>query len=72
MLSVRLSDSVEKRLENLSSKTHRSKSHYVEQALKDFLVEKEDYILALSRLEEEGPNISLEDAKKQLGFYDDK
>ena len=72
MLSVRLSDSLAKRLETLSSKTHRSKSHYVECALKNFLDEQEDYILALSRLEEQGPNVSLEDAKKQLGFYDDQ
>ncbi len=72
MLSVRLSDSVEKRLDNLSNKTSRSKSHYVEQALERFLDEQEAYLLALSRLEEKGPNISLEDAKKQLGFYDDE
>ncbi len=71
MISVRLSGDTEKRLENLSDKTNRPKSHYIENALKDFLDEKEDYLLALARLEEKGPNISLEDAKKQLGFYDE-
>ena len=71
MLSVRLSEKIEQRLSQLSEKTHRSKSYYVEKALEQFLDDQEDYLLALSRLEEEGPNISLEEAKKQLGFTDD-
>ena len=71
MLSVRLSKEVEHRLVDLSKKTHRSKSYYVERALERYLSEQEDYLLALARLEEEGPNISLEEAKKQLGFLND-
>jgi len=70
MLSVRLSKGVEHRLLDLSAKTHRSKSYYVERALELFLDDQEDYLLALSRLEEKGPNISLEEAKKQLGLAD--
>jgi len=72
MLSVKLSKEVEHRLIDLSVRTHRSKSYYVEKALEQFLNEQEDYLLALSRLEEKGPNISLEEAKKQLGFSDDE
>lgn len=68
MLSVRLSERVEHRLSKLSDKTKRSKSYYVEYALEKFLDEQEDYLLALARLEERGPNITLEEAKKQLGF----
>ena len=71
MLSVRLSKKVEHRLVDLSEKTKRSKSYYVERALKQFLDEQEEYLLALARLEEKGPNISLEEAKKQLGFSDE-
>ena len=71
MLSVRLPAELERRLTELAEKTNRSKSYYVERALKSFLDEHEDYLLALSRLEEEGPNISLDDAKKQLGFLKD-
>lgn len=70
MLSVRLSKNVEHRLIDLSEKTHRSKSYYVERALEQYLGEQEEYLLALSRMEEKGPNISLEEAKKQLGFLD--
>lgn len=71
MLSVRLSAKIDHRLAELSHKTRRSKSYYVECALEKFLDEREDYLLALARLEEEGPNISLEEAKKQLGFLDE-
>ena len=71
MLSVRLPDAIENRLSLLAEKTKRSKSYYVEHALEKFLDDEEDYLLALSRLEEKGPNISLEEAKKQLGFSDD-
>lgn len=71
MLSVRLSEKIEHRLLELSEKTHRSKSYYVERALEQFLDDQEDYLLALARLEEKGPNISLKEAKKQLGFADE-
>jgi RHH-type rel operon transcriptional repressor/antitoxin RelB len=71
MLSVRLTEKTEHRLSELSHKTKRSKSYYVEYALEQFLNEREDYLLALARLEEEGPTISLEEAKKQLGFTDE-
>lgn len=72
MLSVRLSKEVEHRLVDLSEKTHRSKSYYVERALEQYLDAQEDCLLALSRLEEKGPNISLIEAKKQLGLDDDE
>lgn len=71
MISVRLSEKMEHRLSELSEKTHRSKSYYVERALQTFLDDQEDYLLALSRLEEKGPNISLKEAKKQLGLSDE-
>lgn len=71
MISVRLSEKTEHRLSKLSQKTKRSKSYYIECALERFLDEREDYLLALARLEEKGPNISLQEAKKQLGFSDD-
>ena len=70
MLSVRLPHDLETRLAKLVEETNRSKSHYVEVALERFLEEHEEYLLALSRLEQKGPNISLEDAKKELGFSD--
>ncbi len=71
MLSVRIPENLESRLNDLTKRTHRSKSYYVERALEEFLDEYEDYIYALSQLEEEGPNVSLEEVKKRLGLSDD-
>lgn len=61
MLGIRLDESTEKRLENLSRKTGRSKSYYAKKALVDFLDEREDYLLALSRLEGNEPTIGHND-----------
>lgn len=71
MLSVRIKEALEERLAELTNKTHRSKSYYVERALEQFLDEYEEYLIALSKLEEEGPNVSLDEVKKQLGLDDE-
>jgi RHH-type rel operon transcriptional repressor/antitoxin RelB len=71
MLSVRISKELQTRIIHLAEATKRSRSYYVECALKKFLDEQEDYLLALSRLEEKGPNITLKEAKRQLGFDDE-
>ncbi|RZI45673.1 type II toxin-antitoxin system RelB family antitoxin [Candidatus Finniella inopinata] len=52
MLAVRLSKALEERLNNLSTKTHRSKSFYVTKALEKFLGEEEDYAEAIASYEE--------------------
>ena len=50
MIRVRLDRELEKKLEKLAYKTHRSKSYYVREALRLYLDEIEDYELALERL----------------------
>lgn len=50
IITVRLSDEVEKRLERLSSKTKRPKSFYIKDMLEKYLEEYEDAFLALERL----------------------
>ena len=72
MLTVRLPEELENRLNVLAEKTHRAKSYYVKQALEEFLEEEEDYLLALARIEKREPKISLKEAKKQLGLDSDK
>ncbi len=69
--SVRLPEQLESRLVHLSEQTGRSKSYYVTKAIENFLEDKEDYLLAISRLEEGNPRISLEDLEKRLN-QDDK
>lgn len=71
MLSVRISKEIEQKLAALAHDTNRSKSYYVQRALESFLEEQETYLLALSRLEEKGPHISFEEAKKELGLNDE-
>jgi RHH-type transcriptional regulator, rel operon repressor / antitoxin RelB len=70
MVAVRLPKELEQRLERLAQKTHRTRSFYIRKALEQFLGEKEDYFLAIARLEEKNPGISLEEAIKQLGLED--
>ena len=68
MLTVRLSARLETRLNKLAKRTGRPKSYYAKKALEAFLDEQEDYLIALSRLENKLPAIPLEDVVKRLGL----
>ena len=70
MLAVRLPKDIEDRLEKLAARTGRSKSYYARQAITEYLEEREDYLIALSRLEKQEPAISLEKLKQDLGLED--
>jgi RHH-type rel operon transcriptional repressor/antitoxin RelB len=50
MLSVRLTEELESRLNDLSNKTHRSKTFYVTKALEKYLMDLEDTYVALDRI----------------------
>ncbi|HUU12997.1 MAG TPA: ribbon-helix-helix domain-containing protein, partial [Terriglobia bacterium] len=50
MLGIRLEPALEKRLEKLAKKTGRSKSYYAREAIRQYLEEREDYLLGLSVL----------------------
>lgn len=51
MLTIRLNLDLENRLNELSEETTgQPKSYYVRQALPNYLEDKEDYLLAISRL----------------------
>lgn len=51
MLAIRVSEEIEKRLQNLADKTGRTKTYYARKAILDFLEDMEDTYLALERLE---------------------
>jgi RHH-type rel operon transcriptional repressor/antitoxin RelB len=70
MISVRLPESVERRLASLAEKTGRSKSYYVRLAIEEFLEDREDYLLAVSVLEKNNPRVPLEDLVRDLGLDD--
>jgi RHH-type rel operon transcriptional repressor/antitoxin RelB len=66
MLSLRLSDDLETRLAQLAKTTGRTKTFYVKEAIHRYLDEMEDTYIALSRLENPGKRISLDDVEKLL------
>lgn len=69
MLGVRLDQETEGRLERLAKATGRSKSHYAKQAIIEFLDEREDYLLAIQRLEDEGDEVlSADEVWRRLGL----
>lgn len=68
MLTVRLSPKLETRLNKLAKRTGRPKSYFAKKALESFLDEQEDYLIAVSRLENKRPSIPLEEVIKRLGL----
>ncbi len=70
MLAVRLPKAIEDRLAKLAHRTGRTKSYYARQAIIEFLEEREDYLIALSRLEKKEPRVSLEELERRLGLED--
>lgn len=69
MLGVRLDPDTEARLARLAKATGRSKSHYAKEAIKEFLDEREDYLIALSRLEDESDAvIGADEVWRRLGL----
>ena len=68
MLGVRLDRELENRLENLCKITSHTKSYYAKKAIREFLDDKEDYLIGLSALERNEKTISLEELEKKLGL----
>jgi len=61
MLAVRLPSDIEQRIADLASRTGRTKTFYVREAIESHLDELEDKYLALDRLEKPVKRWSLED-----------
>ena len=68
MLGIRLEPPLERRLERLAKKTGRTKSHYAREAIRQYLEDREDYLLGLSVLERNEPTISLKELERHLGL----
>ncbi len=65
MLSVRLPEKIEKRLDRLAEKTGRTKTYYVREAIVEHLDDLEDIYLSLSRLEKPAKRWTLEELEKE-------
>ncbi|MEW6501428.1 MAG: type II toxin-antitoxin system RelB family antitoxin [Thermodesulfobacteriota bacterium] len=74
MLTVRLPDELEARLNNLAKTTNRSKSFYVREALERALEDIEDIYLAEKRLENlkagKSRTYTLEEVERELDLAD--
>jgi RHH-type rel operon transcriptional repressor/antitoxin RelB len=70
MLAVRLPGNLEHKLDSLADQTGRSKSYYVRQAIADYLADNEDHLIAIARLEQNNPRISLKEMERRLGLDD--
>ena len=68
MLGIRLDKGLERRLSRLAKKTGRSKSHYAREAIRQYLEDREDYLLGLAVLERKEPTIGLEKLERRLGL----
>ena len=67
MLAIRLSPDIEKRLDELSKKTGRTKTYYAREAIIEYLDDLEDYYLAVDRLRSPGRRWTVEEVEKELG-----
>ena len=66
-ISITIDEDVSKKLDRIAADTHRKKSYYVNEALRAYFEEIEDYEIALSR--RGGKTVTLKDAKKDLGIW---
>ena len=67
MISVRLPEEMEKRIERLAKSTRRPKSFFIKEALSNYLDDMEDYYEVLKRKNDKERNlITLEELEKAL------
>ncbi len=64
-VTAKLPDDLFERLEKLGEIVDRNKSYLVRKALEAFLDEREDYFIALHRLEQKNPRVSLAELDKE-------
>ena len=65
-ISITIDEELAEKLEKIAADTHRKKSYYVNQALKEYFEEIEDYNVALQR--KGGKAVPFDTAKEELGI----
>ena len=66
-VSVRLPEDIAKRLDELAKSLDRSKTYIVTKALREYLEEYEDYLIALNRLNDKNDRVISEKELVKLG-----
>jgi RHH-type rel operon transcriptional repressor/antitoxin RelB len=68
MLGVRLEPEMEKRLERLAKKTGRTKSYYAKEAIRQYIEDREDSLLADEIVSRNEPTFTLAEVRRELGL----
>jgi RHH-type rel operon transcriptional repressor/antitoxin RelB len=68
MEKIRLERKLEKHLERLANQSGRSMSYHANRAIREYLDDREDYLLGIAALERDEPRISLEKLECKLGL----
>ncbi len=68
MLGVRLEPEMELRLERLAKETGRTKSYYAKEAIRQYIEDQEDYLLAVESSRRKEPTISMEELAAKYGL----
>jgi RHH-type transcriptional regulator, rel operon repressor / antitoxin RelB len=68
MPEIRLEPELDARLDKLAQETGRSKSYYAEEAIRQYLEDREDYLLGIEVLERQEPRTSIADLRKEFGL----
>lgn len=66
MLAIKLPEEIENRLAELATKTGRTKTYYVREAILEHLDELEEKYLAIERLEKPGKRWTLDEMEKGI------
>jgi RHH-type rel operon transcriptional repressor/antitoxin RelB len=69
MLGVRLEPELEQRLERLAKETGRTKSYYAKEAIRQYVEDREDYLLGIAALEKQKRTASMEELGRKYGKY---
>ncbi|MBF0473375.1 MAG: ribbon-helix-helix protein, CopG family [Nitrospirae bacterium] len=69
-VSVLIDNELKDRIESLSSETGKPSSYHIEQAIRQYLEDREDYLKGLAILQRKEPSISLDELKKYLELGD--
>lgn len=68
MMGIRLPEEIDQRLAVLAKRTGRTKTYYAREAILRYIEDFEDVYIALERLENPGPRMSMEEVKRELGL----
>ena len=66
MLAIKLSPDVEERLKAIAERTGRSQSEHASEAIRRYLEDFEDEMIALERLDRPGRRWTLDDLEREL------